>query len=151
MGRAYTISSNATTAASATLPMMTLISTAAIRPRVYEVAIGSDADAANAAKWALQRCTTAGTAGSALTPAAIDSGDPAAVAISGLAVFSVGPTLTANAFPWQRGINQRQSYNWQAVPGREIVLPATAANGIALMTLVIVAGFNAVMAISFDE
>jgi len=54
--------------------------------------------AANPARYLVQRCTSTGTPGSAITPQALDPGDPVALATSGLAAFSVGPTLTANAY-----------------------------------------------------
>lgn len=137
MARSYAYNSNATCTQSATLPLATLISTANIRPRVYEIGISSDATPAdNSCGLALQRCTTAGTPGSTPTPVALDSGDPAAQVTTGLAVFSVGPTLTASSFPWKGVVYQRGAYRWVAAPTKEIVLPATANNGLALMALV---------------
>jgi hypothetical protein len=69
-------------------------------------------------------------------PVALDSGEPAAQVTTGLAVFSVGPTLTASSFPWKAVVYQRGAYRWVAAPTKEIVLPATANNGLALMALV---------------
>ena len=152
MARNYTVTANATNTASATLPLLTLISATSIRPRVFSFDLGSDATPADhAVKYAIQRCTTTGTPGSSITPTALDPADPAAITTSGLAVFSVGPTLTANAFLWQQALNQRASYHWQAAPGRELVLPATASNGLALMSLLVDSAFNADLCFHFEE
>lgn len=152
MARSYSAVGNATNTASATLPLMTLIGTTSIRTKLFAFDLGSDATPADhAAKYALQRCTTAGTPGSSVTPFALDAADPAAGTTSGLAVFSVGPTLTANAFPWQQALNQRASYHWQAAPTKEIVIPASANNGLALMSLIVDSAFNADMCFHFEE
>jgi len=136
MARRYAICVTATGPNSTTLPYVTLIGTTAIRPRIYDVVMGSVATAAdNAARWEFQRCTTAGTAGSSVTPQALDPGDPAAAATSGLAVFSAGPTLTASAFVLHWSQNQRATFRWVAAPGGELVIPATANNGLALMEM----------------
>lgn len=153
MARSYSVPGNATQAASATLPLLTLISATSIRPKIFAFDIGTDAAPAdNAVKYAWQRCTTTGTPGSSITPQALDPADPAAVTTAGLAVFSVGPTLTANAFLWQAGLNQRASYHWQCAPGKELIMPATASNGLALMSLVVSSsGVNTDLCVHFEE
>src|SRR3954469_6981252 len=113
MGRRYSVSGTATNTQSATLPLITLIGAATIRPRIYDVIFSSAATPAdNAALYAFQRCTTAGTPGSSLTPQAEDPGDPSSLASSGLAVFGAGPTLTASAFLLQIAHNQRATVRW---------------------------------------
>ncbi len=141
-GRNYSVTGNCvtTSSGSTTLPLGNLVSTAAIRPHVYQLNISSAATPAdNAWKFAVQRSTTVGTwggsGGAALTPQALDSADPAAVATANQGICSAGPTLTASAFLWQQALNQRASMIWQAVPGCELVAPATANNGLALMAL----------------
>lgn len=153
MARSYSLNSNATNTVSATLPLLTLISTANIRPRLYEISISSDATVAdNSVGLAIQRCTTAGTPGSSPTGVSLDPSDPAAQATLGLAVFSVGPTLTASSFPWKGAVNLRASYRWVAKDNKEIVLPATAANGLALMSLVLSgSAFNQNIGLSWEE
>lgn len=152
MGRRYSIAGNATNTQSATLPTITVISTTAVRPKIYDIICGSDATPADhAVKYAVQRCTSAGTQGSGITPQALDPGDPAAVTTSGLAVFSVGPTLTASAFLLQWPQNQRATFRWVAAPNSEIILPATAANGVAFMPLVVDSAFNTVFEILVEE
>lgn len=153
MARRYSTDGNATNTASSTLPTVTLISTAAVRPQIYDLIFGSDATPAdNAVKYALQRCTTTGTVGSSLTPSPIDPGDPVAVTTSGLATFSVGPTLTANTFLLQFAYNQRATFRWVAAPMGNLILPATASNGVAFMPLVVGgSAFNTVFSIYHEE
>lgn len=135
-GRNYAIATTATLAQSSTLPLLTVIGTAAVRSMVYEIQFGSSGTPAdNAASFAVQRCTTTGTAGSSYTPVALDPGDPAAVTTCGLATFSVGPTLTSNSFLYNFGINQRTTFRWIAAPGSELKIPATANNGLAFMPI----------------
>lgn len=151
--RKYAVVGNATTAASATLPLLTIISAATIRPQIYDYTISSDATPAdNAAKYVLQRCTTTGTVGSAITPQALDPADPAALHSSGLAVFSVGPTLTASAFLGQEAVNQRATFRFIAAPEGNIIMPATASNGVAFMSTVTGgSNFNAVLSVYVQE
>jgi hypothetical protein len=154
MARSYSISGNATNTASATLPLLTLISSTSVQPIILAIEMGSDATAAdNAVKYAMQRCTTTGTPGSSITPQALNPSSPTASTTSGLAVFSGGPTLTANAFLTQWAQNQRQAYRWQAYDlTKGLMLPATAANGVALMSLVVNGvAFNAVFCVTLEE
>lgn len=152
MARRYSISGSATNTQSATLPLITLIGAATIRPKIYDVYFSSSATPAdNAALYAFQRCTTAGTPGSSLTPQALDNGDPASLASSGLATFSVGPTLTASAFLLQVAHNQRASVRWVAAPGGELVIPATASNGIAVVPTSVSSAFSDSVTIHYEE
>lgn len=137
-GRNYAVATTAALAQSSTLPLLNILGTAAVRSMIYEFEFGSSGTPADsAAQIALQRCTTAGTPGSSYTPVAIDPGDPAAVSTCGLATFSVGPTLTANAFLYNFGINQRATFRWIAAPGSELKIPATANNGIAFVPIAV--------------
>ena len=154
MARSYCAAPASTLiAASATLPFMTLISTAGIRPRIYDIICGSDSTPADSdVTFKVQRCTTAGTVGSSVIPSPIDSYDPACLASCGLATFSAGPTLTANTFLLEWAQNQRGTFRWVAVPGKELALPAVASNGVAFMTPTLGgSAFNAVLCVSFEE
>jgi len=152
MARNYSVNGNATNTQSSTLPLVTLISTANIRPRIYDVTFGTSVTPAdNAVLYKVQRCTTAGTPGSAITPQALDPSDPAALATSGLAVFSVGPTLTANAFVLTFAINQRATWRWAPKDGKEIVLPATASNGVAILPTSVTSAFDQAFSIQYEE
>lgn len=151
MARSYTIVGNYALVASATLPAMNIISTATVRPRIYDILVGSDAVADNAAKFLIQRNTTTGTPAGNFTPVPIDPSDPTAVVTCGLGLFSAGPTLTANAYVLQWAQNQRATFRWVAAPAKELIIPATATNGLSLMTPVVTAAYNAVWAMEFEE
>jgi hypothetical protein len=130
MARRYSISGSDTNTAATT--QLGLTSTAAIRPQIYDVLIGSVATPAdNAWEFFLQRYTAAGTS-TAVTPQALDPGDPAATATAGIN-HSAEPTYTANAIMLRPAGNQRASYRWVARERGEIILPATAANGIGTL------------------
>lgn len=122
--------------ASATLAVGSLTANAT-RPRRqkwYQLELGSEATPAdNAFLWQVQRCTTAGTAGSSVTPQPIDPADAATEAVGGQA-HTINPTLTASAFLLSIPLNQRATFRWDASPGYELVTPATASNGAALIT-----------------
>lgn len=149
MGRKYSIDGQDTNTAATSILGLTSAST--IRPKIYDVLMGSAATPAdNAGRYVLQRNTTAGTS-TAVTPQAIDPDDPAALAASGEA-HSAEPTYTANAIMLRWSQNQRATFRWVASPGGEIMLPASAANGVGIQTLAI--GGSAVVmdaCIHFEE
>lgn len=132
MARRYSIDGQDANTAATTI--LGLTSAATVRPKIYDLSLGSDATPADmAAEYVLQRYTAAGTS-TAVTPQALDSGDPASLASAGEA-HTVEPTYTANAILLQFALNQRATYRWVAAPGGEIVLPATAANGVGLQVI----------------
>lgn len=100
---------------------------------IYDLLMGSTATPAdNAAKFQLQRSTSAGSGGTAVTPSPLDPADVAAgTAVQQLP--SVQPTLTSNLFLLQWSQNQRATFRWVAAPNAEIVIPATSANGVAVV------------------
>src|SRR3954463_4319344 len=123
MARRYSGAGQDTNTAATTI--VELRSTTAIRPRIYDFILGSDATPAdNAAEYVLQRTTTAGTSTS-FTPVALDPGDPASLASFGQA-HSAEPTYTAAALLLDIATNQRATFRWVAAPGGELVLPAAA-------------------------
>ena len=132
MARRYSVDGQDTNTAATSI--LGLTSAATIRPKVYDLVLGSDATPAdNAAEYVLQRYTAAGTV-TAVTPKALDPGDPASLASAGEA-HSAEPTYTADAIMLQFAVNQRATFRWVAAPGGEIVLPATAANGVGLQVI----------------
>lgn len=132
-GRAYFIYGQAAVS-SPTKSLVSLSSTAAIRPSIYDFYLGSSATPAdNALLWKIQRHTAPGT-NTAFTPIAVDSGDPAATATSGYA-HSVEPTLTANAFLFWLALNQRASHRAILDPSRPLTMPATGSNGATLFVV----------------
>ena len=134
MARRYAIDGQDTN--TATTSILGLTSATTVRPRIFDLIMGSDATPAdNAAKYVLQRYTAAGTATS-VTPQAIDPGDPAALASAGKA-HTVEPTYTASAIMLHWAQNQRATFRWVAAPMSEIVLPATAANGVGIQSITV--------------
>lgn len=117
------------TAASKTI--LGIVSTAAVRPRLLAAVYSNVGLVTTDSNWQVQgkRFTAAGTS-TAVTPAPTDSGDPAATFTAG-SNHSAEPTYTANTTFTDMGINPRNTYRWVAYdPRDEIILPATAANGI---------------------
>lgn len=133
MGRRYAVIGNQTTSSSAKT-LWSIGSTTAVRPRVYDFIIGSDATPADVAlRFFVQRCTAQGT-NTSWTPVALDSGDPASTTTSGVN-HSAEPTYTANALLIDIAMNQRSTQRWVASPGGEFVCPATSANGVGLQVI----------------
>lgn len=117
------------TAAAKTI--LTIISTATVRPRLLAAVYSNVGLVSSDSNWQVQgkRFTAAGTT-TAVTPSITDSGDPAATFTAG-SNATAEPTYTANTTFTDEGINPRNTYRWQAYdPRDEIILPATAANGI---------------------
>lgn len=137
--RRYAIASNNISTTSALKTMLTLISTAAIRPMLYDFSLGTEGTPADTSyQYLIQRTTAAGTGGAAITPTALDPTDPAATATSvgGSTAITVEPTYTVGALPFgPMGINQRATYRWVAAPGGEIICPSTAAAGVGARVL----------------
>lgn len=134
MARRYSIDGQDTNTAATTI--LGLTSAATIRPGIYDLILGSDATPADmAAEYVLQRYTAAGTS-TAVTPQALDPGDPASLAASTTGeAHSAEPTYTANAILLQFPCNQRATFRWVAAPEGELILPATAANGVGLQVI----------------
>ncbi len=130
MARNYTISGTRAVS-SPTKTLLGLTGGTTNRPVVLDILCGSTATPAdNALEFILQRYTAAGTS-SAVTPAALDDQDPAAIASAG-ANHTVEPTYTSGKILMDLAMNQRATQRWVPSPGREIKLPATANNGVGL-------------------
>ena len=133
MGRNYSIAGDQNAAAATTLIGVT--GAATIRPRLYYLTIGASATPADQANnMQVLRSTAAGTS-TAVTPQAIDPGDPAALASAG-SNHTLEPTYTAGSIMLSFSFNSRANFQWYANPGKEIVVPATAANGLGLRFVV---------------
>lgn len=129
----FSISGNAgaASATAATAGIAKLEGTAATRAALYEWDFGSAAAAAPVDQnylIRLKRQSTAGTWTTA-TPVALDSADPAAVAIGAVASTVAG---TAGSILMTIGVNARAGFRWVAIPDSEFIVPATASNGIIL-------------------
>lgn len=124
-----------TRTASATLAVGS-ITADATRPRrfkLYDLMIsysGTPGDAA--ALLQVPRCTAAGTS-TAVTPRNLDPAD-AATELDAGENHTVDPTITSNSSLLDLAFNQRAAVRWVASPGKEIVAPATASNGLAFKT-----------------
>lgn len=151
MSRRYSAIGQVAVAASKTMLGLTNGGTV-VRPKIYDILIGSGATPADqASRFLLQRCTAAGTAGSSFTPVALDSGDPAAQCAVGVGIYSGEPTLTASAFLLNISMNQRATFRWVAFPGGELIGPATSGNGMALVCSAATGSANHEFCIHFEE
>ena len=101
---------------------------ATLRPKIYDILMGSSATPADAqVTYTVQRFTAAGTS-TAVTPEPLETGDRAATCTAGQ-THTVEPTYAGVAhliLP----IHQRASFRWVARQGGEIIIVATAANGV---------------------
>jgi hypothetical protein len=130
MAKKYSVAgTNNSQAAPATI--INLIGSTAIRPRVFDILVGS---AQTPADQAMQiqcgRTTAVGTAGSSPTPLPLDPADVASVSTAGTG-HTAEPTYAAT-FLLQFGLNQRATFRWVAAPDSELVGSATASNGVGL-------------------
>lgn len=122
------VSANTT---AATAGIIKLEATAATRAFLYEWDFSTAAAAAPVDQnylVRLKRQTTAGT-WTAATPAPLDPADAAAVCIGGVNSTAAGTTSTVLM---TIGVNARAGFRWVAIPDSEIVVPATASNGVIL-------------------
>ena len=129
-GEVGTISAVATTFKT---PLVLTASTST-RGAIYHFVLSTSGAAADGVlEWRLNRFTAAGTT-TGVTPEELDSGDPVALLAAG-SNATVEPTYTAGANVFDQGINQRATYTWIAIPGGELIIPATSANGIGVACL----------------
>jgi hypothetical protein len=129
----YSVKLARTLSSTASVGTITADGSAPRRFKVFRVELGlsgTPADTHNL--WRLQRCTAAGTS-TAVTPQALDAGDPAAINDAG-ENHTVEPTYTANAIVLDRALHTRSPYSLFLGPGYEFVCPGTAANGLGLHT-----------------
>jgi hypothetical protein len=108
-----------------------IISTTAIRPKVYDFSIGTEATPAdNYSVWQAARSTQAGAGTStAVTPQPLDPGDPASTATAGNNYTAEPTVVSGTPIFGPVPMNQRATYRWVAAPNGELVIPA-AANGL---------------------
>jgi hypothetical protein len=149
MAGKYSIDGQSTNTASTSILGMT--GGTGVRPRVYDLLCGSDATPAdNAAEYVLQRSTAAGTS-TAVTPQPLDPADPTAETAAG-ENHTVEPTYTADEIMLQWMQNQRATFRWVAAPGGEIVVPATANNGLGVQVITVAgSAVNTGVTIHFEE
>lgn len=148
MGRRYTINGQDTNTDETSI--LGLTSAATIRPKIFEV-LGTSYGTPNdyQAKYVLNRYTAAGTA-TAVTPTEHDPGDPASLASAGSA-HSAEPTYTAGKELLVISRNMRHPYRWVCIPGRELILPATAANGAGVVVKEVSTAWTDNVCMMFEE
>lgn len=116
--------------------MINLTGSAAIRAHLFELILGSDATPADvASEFVINRTTSVGSGGTALTEVPLDPLTVAATAAGIGGTFGGAPTTTSNTELLQIAKNQRATFRWIASPGREILSIATANNGLQLFCI----------------
>lgn len=104
-----------------------VLGSATKRVFVYDFMLGTSGTPDDQAiQWFVERCTTAGT-GTGVSESPLDSADGTASATA-FENFTAEPT--AGSLLIKLGVNQRATYRWVAAPRSELVVPATASNGI---------------------
>lgn len=125
------------------------------RAFIYEFEIGTNSlpnSTDCAVEWDASRATTTGTTADTCI---VNPLDPADTSIShdSFGNPATDGTTTANSQCWQLAANQRASYRWVVNPGGpgELVVPATASNGIIFRAKSSTYTGNAATAVYFRE
>lgn len=122
-----------TASTSASLGSLNAPASSMRRIKLYDIVLGSEASPAdNAFLYVIQRITTAGTS-TAVTPSPIDPADAASAMTAGQN-HTIEPTYTAGLVMLRLPLNQRATFRWVAGQGGELVIPATASNGLGFQT-----------------
>ena len=134
-----------------TLLALTAATATLTSAEVAEFSVGTDGSppADNVVQWDISRQTAAGTS-TAVTPNAYNGAKRAAGTVAS-ANFTAEGTITANSSVWALPINQRASFRWVAVPGSELIVPATNLAGFALRAKSPAYTGTAVAAMGFTE
>lgn len=102
------------------------------RAKILWYELGStDTPADTVVEHVVQRITTVGTA-TTQTPNSLDPADSIASTMQARDVYTVDPTFTSGAILARCATNLRTTFQWYAPQGGEIMLPATANNGVAI-------------------
>ena len=124
-------------AAGTDLGILAVASDGTAVPKVYDIIVGSDATPADiATEFQVNRCTSTGVGGNAITPEPLDplSQAAASTATGGL-YTTTQPVDTASSELLSIALNQRATFRWVAAPGSELMAVATAASGIFLRSV----------------
>jgi len=133
MARRYA-STGAQDCSSSLITILGVTSATTTRPAIVQLLVGTTGTPAdNALRYLLQRYTAAGTSTS-VTPQALDPADPAALASAG-ENHTAEPTYTSAAKLLDIALHQKNTLLWVPNPGAEIVMPATANNGVGLQVV----------------
>jgi hypothetical protein len=129
----YAIDFQRTGSTSASTGSVTADATRPRRGKLFDISFGSEAAAAdNPFLWRVARITAAGTS-TAVTPQPLDPADAATEMDAG-ENHTIEPTYTAGQIMGHFPLNQRATFRWVASPGKEIVFPATASNGLGIIS-----------------
>lgn len=130
---AYAIDWQRTVDTSKTVGSVSADATRPRRGKLFEMNLSSEAPPAdNPFRWQLQRFTAAGTS-TAVVPQPLDPADATTEMDAG-ENHTVEPTYVSAQIMFDLGLNQRATFRWVAAPGKEIVFPATASNGLGMLT-----------------
>lgn len=119
------------------------------RIAIYDLLFGSSTAGDTQFVFDVQRNTTAPT-GSAITPNPLDLADPASVT-KAADELTVNGTLTAGAIPLSVAMNQRSTVRWACREGKEIIIPATADDGVQFQTPTALLTPPAQVTVNFNE
>ncbi len=146
----YSVSVNGTAGADPQT-FINLFSAGNARGYIYDVLLGSDATPADqTGSYEMMRTTAVGTEGAGFTPTKLDPDSQASDMDAGV-THSAEPTETASSELLRFAVNQRATFRWVAAPGSELVIPATASNGINLVRRASTANFAVDCTILFEE
>lgn len=149
---AFSVNSNATNTASATVPMVNGMATATNQIGIYEINAGSDASADNAVKYAIMRVSARGTSSTSVTANAVDQNVTQAALSTFDTAWNINPTITASSQILQWAQHQRATYRWLAYDYTKLLkTQAGTGKGMALMSVVVSSAFNAVFSLEYDE
>ncbi len=128
-----------------------LFSAGNARGYIYDVVLGSDATPADqAGSYEMMRTTAVGTEGAGFTPTKLDPDSAASDCDAGI-THSVEPTETAASELMRFAVNQRATFRFVTAPGGELIIPATANNGINLVRRASTSNFAVDCTIHFSE
>ncbi len=134
-GNAYSVAHQ--TAAGTDLGIIAIGSDGTVMVKMYELIIGSDATPADlAGEFIVNRCTTTGVGGTALTPEPVNiqTATGSATAAGGT-YTTTQPVDVANSDLLMIPLNQRATFRWVAAPGGELIGPATSGDGMFLRSV----------------
>jgi len=148
----YSINLNATNTASATVPMLNGMATAVNQIGIYEINSGSDASADNAVKYSIMRTSARGTQSTAIVANAVDQNNTMTALTTWDSAWNINPTITATSQVLQWAQHQRGTFRWVAYDYNKFLkTQAGTGKGMALMSVVVSATFNAVFSVEYDE
>jgi len=135
--------SQAAIANTVNVTIQTLVGTAAVKPRIIEVGVGSAvAPVDQAARYTIERTTAMGTLTALTEEKVSETEDPAPAGIATGRAVTTEPTYTGQPI-WQVPLHQRPTYRWLCYDiERALGLPASTTNGVGMITRAVTTAFN---------